>query len=378
MEIRDVKREDPTSENVVVVPFLNKIRTVVAFAVPAICCTFFMFLQEVVNLLFVSHLNDPAYVAAIGLGNAFINMFGLSIIIGMNGALNTLVSQAAGAGHIDACLTYAKRALIVLLICFLPISAALLLTERVLVAIGQDKTVARYAGLYTLYYLPALFVQGLVDSQRRLLNCLKRNTCTFLVQACGTVVHIGWARLFVDRLGFGLQGIGMACFVTNLSVFIVVFAYAHRIPEVSKLRKRKEEAVMAAANEDDDFQGMGQAESGGSPERRASSFQGIKEYVQLGAPCALMICLEWWAYQVMAFMSGYFGVASQAAQIVLTTILSIGFMVALGLQQASSTLVGQEIGKGNVPEAKQFHRATKYVAFGFLAVTIAITLTFGD
>lgn len=81
---------------------------------------------------------------------------------------------------------------------------------------------------------------------------------------------------------------------------------------------------------------------------------------------------------MMAFMSGYFGVASQAAQIVLTTILSIGFMVALGLQQASSTLVGQEIGKGNVPEAKQFHRATNYVAFGFLAVTTAITLTFGD
>lgn len=82
---------------------------------------------------------------------------------------------------------------------------------------------------------------------------MKRNTCTFLVQACGTVVHIGWARLFVDRLGFGLQGIGMACFVTNLSVFIVVFTYAHCIPEVSQLRKRKEEAAMGASNEDDDF-----------------------------------------------------------------------------------------------------------------------------
>ena len=39
-------------------------------------------------------------------------------------------------------------------------------------------------------------------------------------------------------------------------------------------------------------------------------FSGVLEYMKLGAPCALMICLEWWAYQVMYFMSGYFGVAS--------------------------------------------------------------------
>ena len=116
--IRDAQPQDSLSNNAVVVPFLQTIRAVIRFAVPAICCTFFVFLQEMVNLLFVGHLHDPAYVAAIGLGNAFINMLGLSIIIGMNGALNTLVSQAAGAGHIDACLTYAKRARIVLLICF--------------------------------------------------------------------------------------------------------------------------------------------------------------------------------------------------------------------------------------------------------------------
>ena len=51
-----------------------------------------MMLQEIVNLIFVGHLHSAAKLAAIGLGNTIQNMLGFSIIIGFNGALNTLVS----------------------------------------------------------------------------------------------------------------------------------------------------------------------------------------------------------------------------------------------------------------------------------------------
>ena len=45
-----------------------------------------------VNLVFVGHLENAAKLAAVGLGNAIQNMIGISIIVGMNGALNSLVS----------------------------------------------------------------------------------------------------------------------------------------------------------------------------------------------------------------------------------------------------------------------------------------------
>ena len=51
-----------------------------------------MMLQEMVNLIFIGHLKDTYMLAAVGLGNNYVNMFGVSLIIGMNGALNTLVS----------------------------------------------------------------------------------------------------------------------------------------------------------------------------------------------------------------------------------------------------------------------------------------------
>ena len=62
-----------------------------------------MMLQEIVNLIFIGHLNNPSMIAAVGMGNAIINMLGLAVIVGMNGALNTLVSQAAGGGNIAKC-----------------------------------------------------------------------------------------------------------------------------------------------------------------------------------------------------------------------------------------------------------------------------------
>jgi len=44
-----------------------------------------------------------------------------------------------------------------------------------------------------------------------------------------------------------------------------------------------------------------------------------------------MACLEWWAYNLMMVWSGYFGVAEQAAQIILMSIYEILFMVSIGL-----------------------------------------------
>ena len=57
--------------------------------------------QAIMNLSFIGHLNDPAKLSGVGLGNMTNNLCALSIIMGFNSALDTLVSQAAGAGNIE-------------------------------------------------------------------------------------------------------------------------------------------------------------------------------------------------------------------------------------------------------------------------------------
>lgn len=71
---------------------------ILAIAVPASLSSILFFSIEIMNLMFIGYLNDPAMVAAIGLGNMTINFTCFSIILGLNSALQTLVSQASGAG----------------------------------------------------------------------------------------------------------------------------------------------------------------------------------------------------------------------------------------------------------------------------------------
>ena len=263
-----------------------------------------MMIQELVNLYFVGHLGNAAKLAAVGLGNAIQNMIGISIIVGMNGALNSLVSQAGGAGNLDLCIGYLQRGKIVMTICFIPISLLILNSKQILLLIGQDPQVAAYAHTYNIYYLPAVYLYGLVDAERRFLNCLKRNFVTLMVQSIGTLFHVFACYFFVDILKYDIQGIGLASIITNFIIYVLIIAYSRNIPEIKNTAKS-------------DF---------------LVTKQGLYEYFLLGAPCAIMVALEWWAYQLMMVLSGIIGVPEQAAQIVLCNIAGFLFMVALGCQ----------------------------------------------
>jgi len=55
------------------------------------------------NLVFIGNLGDPALVAGIGMANMIINMIVTAVAYGLNGALETLVSQAYGAKELKLC-----------------------------------------------------------------------------------------------------------------------------------------------------------------------------------------------------------------------------------------------------------------------------------
>lgn len=129
----------------------------------------------------MGHLGSAHKIAAIGIGNAVQNCIAISVILGLNGALNTLISQSAGAGNIDLCLVILKRAYFALAICFIPVVLILLFTKEILVGIGQDELVSGYAYEYNLVFTPALFFFGVFDAQRQFLNSLKRNQVIFVI-----------------------------------------------------------------------------------------------------------------------------------------------------------------------------------------------------
>jgi Na+-driven multidrug efflux pump len=73
---------------------------IIKVAVPTILGQVFSLLVVAANTGFIGHLGDEAKLAGVGLGTLYVNIFCQSIILGLNGALQTLVSQAYGAENL--------------------------------------------------------------------------------------------------------------------------------------------------------------------------------------------------------------------------------------------------------------------------------------
>lgn len=171
-----------------------------------------------------------------------------------------------------------------LLLLNIPIVYILCNAEAILLLLKQDVKVAANAQRYIYSYIPALVLNGLNDSQRRFLNMIELTRIPLICQFIGTVIHIGFCLLLVSKFEMGIEGIGYASSISNLSVYMSLIMYTHSTPSI-------QEAVQMP---------------------NARTFQGLYEYLTLGVPLAMMLCLEWWAFEAMVLMSGYIGVDEQA------------------------------------------------------------------
>ena len=96
------------------------------------------FSQDTINLIYAGTLNNPIDLAAICLATVFVNMIGIAIFVGFNGALETLVSQARGAQDFKQCGVYLQRARFINIMLSLLIIPLLYYSKSILESLGQD------------------------------------------------------------------------------------------------------------------------------------------------------------------------------------------------------------------------------------------------
>jgi MATE family multidrug resistance protein len=113
----------------------------------------FSFGIDITNMFFIGHTNDSAKIAGIGLGNLYINITSQAIILGLNGAISTLASQAFGAKNMHKVGVYLNRGRYIGLMCFIPQAFLLMNCERALLMLGQDPQASAYAQEYAHYMI---------------------------------------------------------------------------------------------------------------------------------------------------------------------------------------------------------------------------------
>ena len=81
-----------------------------------------------------------------------------------------------------------------------------------------------------------------------------------------------------------------------------------------------------------------------------------------------MLLAEGWAFNVLGVLAGLISVEDQAANTILLMVISIMFMVPMGVQSAACAIVGEQIGANNVSLAKGYLRLMSIICFAFLVV----------
>lgn len=116
------------------------------------------------------------------------DVFFVSIGFGLNGALETFVSQASGQKNYKLCSEYLHRSRIIVIAYFFIAMSILQHAESILLWLGQDKKVSAFARVYINYTALAQLLVVLNDGTRRYLNSQCLSYVGFYVYLVGTIV----------------------------------------------------------------------------------------------------------------------------------------------------------------------------------------------
>ncbi|GAA6088517.1 multidrug and toxin extrusion protein 1, partial [Tachysurus ichikawai] len=75
-------------------------------------------------------------------------------------------------------------------------------------------------------------------------------------------------------------------------------------------------------------------------------------FIRLALPSMLMLCVEWWTYEIGGFLAGLISEVELGAQSVVYGVATIAYMFPLSFSVAASVRVGNALGAGNIQQAK--------------------------
>uniref|UniRef100_A0A2K6PBL6 Solute carrier family 47 member 1 n=1 Tax=Rhinopithecus roxellana TaxID=61622 RepID=A0A2K6PBL6_RHIRO len=92
-------------------------------------------------------------------------------------------------------------------------------------------------------------------------------------------------------------------------------------------------------------------------------------FLRLGVPSMLMLCMEWWAYEIGSFLSGILGMVELGAQSIVYELAIVVYMVPAGFSVAASVRVGNALGAGDMEQARKSSTV-------FLLITVHFAVDF--
>ncbi|KAH3765586.1 solute carrier family 47 [Pelomyxa schiedti] len=286
----------------------------------------------VVNLIFIGRIKEDSKteMAAASLAIMIANVTGYSFGIGLLSAIDTLASQAYGAGNFKKVGDILQRAVLIAWICCIPIAGLWGISKYLLLLMQQDPEISEMASQYVQILIPSLFPYFLYESIKRTLQAQGIVFPMMLVSGVSVVLLALLNWFFVIYLGLGLPG-------SAASLTLVYWAMPSMIIPFIFIRKLHLKTWGGLSRE---------------------CVKNWKEFLSLGLPGVFMLCSEWWAFELLAILSGLIGTVELASNMVIMNTFSIVFMIPLGMSIVGGARVGNYLGGNNPIRAKMVSRLT--------------------
>lgn len=298
---------------------LFELRVVTRLAVPAALTQFGLMLTGVVDTMMVGHVG-AAPLAALALGHMWHWSF-LILCMGVLMGLDPLIAQAHGRGDERGCALAMQRGFVLAALLSVPGCIALACTERVLLALGQDPELAAMAQTYNMWKLPAVPALLLFTVQRQYLQGRAIMAPGTWAMVIGNVFNVfaNWVLIW-GKLGFpamGLKGAAIATSLTTVLLPCIMWILMHSLQLLPRPL---------------------------AMDKRAWSRQGMWQVFKLGAPTAVHVGLESWAFSGSALLAGWISVIAVSSHHVTLNLAALSFMLPLGISIGAAARVGNLIG----------------------------------
>eukprot|EP01033_Poteriospumella_lacustris_P000584 gene584-400_t len=281
-----------------------------------------------INLIFAGQYvhetgDKSAVFAGVSLANMFANVSCLSILIGMSSAVETLGSQHNGAGNYREVGIILQRSYLILGIITLPIMVLWFFTADIFAALGVEPVVCAVIQRFIRIRCLTIPMDVINESYEKYLMSIGVVKPSMWANISFNIFILMFDALFV--YGFRLHYDCLAwSWVLSLylsSLLQIALSWHH--PSVQRTLQPFDKAA----------------------------WEDWYEFIMLGLPGTVMLCSEWWAYEILTIFASLLGTAEVAAQTIILQTASLAFMIPLGIGVACASLVGNALGAGKKPLA---------------------------
>lgn len=102
------------------------------------------------------------------------------------------------------------------------------------------------------------------------------------------------------------------------------------------------------------------------------NIEGLKSYMTIGCPSIFLQSIDWWAWEMLMFITGSFGLKQQAFMIVIMNMATFWYRFGMGMDFSSSAILGNCVGAGQLGEVKHYESLFHIVMTIFM-ITLSLT-----